>query len=71
MALSVRYGSQPSVSVIHAAAPMQPGSWQIVKIDMKQSIVQANFCAIADPLRKVTESNENNNKRCGKFGGKP
>ncbi len=69
--LSVAYGSQPPVSLIYAAPPVPPGGTEIVKIDIKQSIVQANFCATVDPLNKVTESNENNNKRCGKFGGKP
>jgi subtilase family serine protease len=68
--LSITYGSQPPVSITHAAPPLQPGQTTIVVIDMKQSIVQAGFCATVDPLSRVAESNENNNKRCGKFGGK-
>lgn len=69
--LSITFGSQPPVSIIHAAPPLASGGTETVVIDMKQSIVQAKFCATVDPLNKVTESKENNNKRCGKFGGKP
>ena len=69
--LSVTYGSQPPVSIVHSAIPLQPGQTAIVMIDMKKSIVQAKFCATVDSLNKVAESNENNNKRCGQFGGKP
>ena len=69
--LSITFGSQPPVSVTHAAPPLAPGGTETVTVDMKQSIVQAKFCATVDSLSMVTESKENNNKRCGKFGGKP
>jgi subtilase family serine protease len=69
--LSVSYASQPPVSIVHSVVPMQPGSTETITFDLKQSIVQAAFCTTVDSLKKVTESNEKNNRRCGKFGGKP
>jgi hypothetical protein len=69
--LSVSYASQPPVSIVHALVPMQPGITETVTFDLKQSIVQGAFCTTVDNLKKVMESNEKNNRRCGKFGGKP
>jgi hypothetical protein len=63
--LSVTYGSQPPVSIGRGAKHMQPGSWQIVTFELKQSIVQTKFCATVDSTNMVNESNENNNKLCG------
>ena len=69
--LKVTNGSQPSVSIVNAIPPMQPGSTETVTFNLNQSIVQAGFCATVDNLKKVKESNEKNNRRCGKFSGKP
>ena len=43
----------------------------IVIFDVKLSLVQAKFCATVEAANKVIEDNENNNKQCGQFGGKP
>ena len=69
--LKVSFASQPPVRVVSGVPPMPAGSWEIVTFDLKQSIVQAAFCMTVDSLKTVRESNEKNNQRCGKFGGKP
>ena len=43
----------------------------IVTFDVKLSLVQTKFCAMADSSNRVIESNEENNKLCGQFKGKP
>jgi len=63
--LSISYGSQPAVSVVNAVPPIPPGGTQIITFDLNQSIVQAAFCSTVDSLKKVKESNEKNNRRCG------
>jgi len=69
--LTITHGSQPPISVTRSTTPLPPGGIQIVAIEMNVSLVQAKFCATIDEANKIPESNENNNKRCGQFGGKP
>ena len=55
----------------HSAPPLYPGQTTEVVIETKMGLAQLNYCATADSMRKVPEANESNNRRCGRFGGKP
>jgi subtilase family serine protease len=50
---------------------LPPAATYTVAVDVKLSLVQAKYCAYADFPKKVTESDENNNKLCAQFDGKP
>ncbi|MEO6394098.1 MAG: CARDB domain-containing protein [Pyrinomonadaceae bacterium] len=68
--LAMTWGSK-TTTFANGAPTMEPGSTHIVIFDVKLSLVQAKYCATVDPPNKVLESNENNNKLCGQFEGKP
>ena len=55
----------------YSTIPLDPGQMTTVVVDVKMSLVQAEFCATADSTNRVNEDNESNNKQCGQFGGKP
>ena len=70
VSLVMRWGLK-TATFTHSTIPLNPGQMTTVVIDVKMSLVQAEFCATADATNKVTEDNESNNKQCGQFGGKP
>lgn len=42
-----------------------------IPISLGQSLYLSKYCVTADASNQVKETNENNNTRCGEFGGKP
>lgn len=50
---------------------LNPGQMLWVPISTNKPLRLAKYCAIADVLNQNKESNEENNKRCGEFEGKP
>ena len=70
VSLAMTWGLK-TATFTHSTIPLNPGQMTTVVIDVKMSLVQAEFCATADATNKVTEDNESNNKQCGQFGGKP
>ena len=71
VALTMTWGSKTLNFTRSDSGKLQPGQMDIVIFDVKLSLVQAKFCATVDATNKVIEDNENNNKQCGQFGGKP
>ena len=69
VSLTITWGTN-TASFTHSSIPLNAGQTDTVSIEVKTSVVQAKFCATADGTNKVTEANEDNNKKCGQFGGK-
>ena len=69
--LTMTWGSKTLSFTRTNSGPLSPGQMDIVTFDVKLSLVQAKFCATADSTNRVIESNEDNNKLCGQFEGKP
>jgi hypothetical protein len=70
VSLTMTWGLK-TASFNYSTIPLNPGQMTTIVIDVKMSLVQAKFCATADGTNMVAEDNENNNERCGQFGGKP
>ena len=71
VALTMTWGSKTLSFARTDSGQLSPGQTDIVTFDVKLSLVQAKFCATADSTNRVIESNEDNNKLCGQFEGKP
>ena len=69
--LTMTWGSKTLSFTRTNSGQLSPGQTDIVTFDVKLSLVQAKFCATADSTNRVIESNEDNNKLCGQFEGKP
>ena len=69
--LAMTWGSKTLTFSRSDSGPLSPGQTDTVIFDVKLSLVQARFCATADDTNRVVEDNENNNKLCGQFEGKP
>src|SRR2546421_4179612 len=69
--LTMAWGSKTLSFTRSDSGQLYPGQMEIVTFDVKLSLVQAKFCATADSTNRVIESNEDNNKLCGQFEGKP
>jgi hypothetical protein len=68
--LSMTWGTKTS-NFAGGVPSLLPAATYTVAVDVKLSLVQAKYCAFADFPKQVTESDENNNKLCGQFDGKP
>lgn len=51
--------------------PLNAGQTIKVVVETQMLLSQVRYCAYADGTFKIKESNERNNERCGRFGGKP
>ena len=71
MVLTTTWGSKTLSFTRTNSGQLSPGQTDVVTFDVKRSLVQAKFCATADSTNRVIESNEENNKLCGQFEGKP
>ena len=50
---------------------LTPGEMVWIPLSFDMPLNLADYCAIADALKQNAETNEKNNKVCGKFSGKP
>ena len=50
---------------------LAPGETVWIPLSFDMPLNLADYCAIADALKQNAETNEKNNKVCGKFSGKP
>jgi CheY-like chemotaxis protein len=69
--LTMTWGSKTASFVRTDSGQLAGGQTDVVTFDVKASLVQAEFCATVDSLKRIKEGDETNNKLCGQFEGKP